>query len=411
MSAGPAHLSGTPGDRLAAAGAAGLRKAGAVLGAAGAALCLLALFVGSDAARRFSFAYLCGALFLWAVVLGSLFVVALQHITGAVWSIVIRRVAEMFAAAIGLVALLFLPVLAAALLGPRAGLFPWADPEIVRGDHLIEMKRAYLNVPFFLARSALFFALWIAYERWIVGRSLRQESAAGGQETLRAARRASGHFMIVFALSVTFAAIDWMMSLEPRWFSTLYGVYVWSGMVPAALAAITLAVLWLRRAGLLGDGLVRPDHLYNLGALLFAFVCFWGYLAASQFMLIWYANLPEESIFYVARMGPGWAAVSVALPVLRFAVPFLLLLPRRAKMSPRVLAVASLLVLAGQWLDLYWLVMPHFAAGAPVFGWQEFGPVLLMTGVLLLWAGRFVGKHAMLPAWDPKFDLSRDFHL
>ena len=407
MSAAPIHVPETP----PAAGPSRALKAGIVLAAAGGAVCLLTLCTGPGAVRRFFFDYLWGALFAWSVVLGSLFLVALLHLTGAVWAVGIRRTAEVLAAAVGLVAVLFVPVLAGAVLGPRAGLYPWADPALAHADHLIAAKSAYLNVPFFVLRAILFFALWIGYAHAIAGRSLRAGAGADGRELLRCARGASAHFMIVFAFSVTFAAIDWIMSLDPRWFSTLYGVYVWSGMVLAALACVTLAVLWSRRAGVIDPALARPDHLYNLGALLFAFVCFWGYLAASQYMLVWYANLPEETAYFAHRIGPGWAPLSVALPVVRFALPFFILLSRRAKMHPLSLAAASLLIIAGQWLDLHWLVMPHFAADAPALGWQELGPVLLMTGVLLLWFARSARARAMVPDRDPRLEACRGFHL
>jgi len=366
----------------------------------------LAAFAADQGLRRFAFGYLWGFAFLWTVVLGSLFFVGLHHVTGAVWSVVLRRVAEMLAAPVTLVAVLFLPVAAFAFL-PGSGLFPWLDTAAVEGDHVLEAKTAYLNLPFFLVRALVFFGLWFAYARVFVRRSLRQDSDGGSE--LRSLRTMSTHFMVVFAFTATFAAFDWIKSLDPHWFSTIFGVYVWSGMVVTSLAVMTLATLWLRAEGKLGD-VVRPDHLYNLGGLLFAFTCFWGYIAFSQYMLIWYANIPEETIYFAHRLEHGWLPVSLVLGLLRFVLPFLLLLSRRAKTAPRVLIPVSLLVIVGQWLDLYWLIMPQLGA-EPVFGIFECGPPLLMTGILLLWMNRFTKRHPMLPKQDPAFTQSCEFHL
>jgi hypothetical protein len=224
-------------------------------------------------------------------------------------------------------------------------------------------------------------------------------------------RRAAGPFMVVFAFTATFAAIDWLMSLEPHWFSTIFGVYVFSGMVVAALSVITIATIWLRATGRIDATVVTDDHLYNLGALLFAFVCFWAYIAFSQYMLIWYANVPEESFYIVRRLEGGWKSVSVGLALARFVVPFLVLLSRRAKTNPRILVAISLFLLGGQVLDLYWLVMPQASPSGPVLGWTEIGPPLLLAGAFLLAVARFMRRHAMVAIGDPGFEESRRFHL
>ena len=199
--------------------------------------------------------------------------------------------------------------------------------------------------------------------------------------------------MLIFALTVTFAAFDWLMSLEPHWFSTIFGVYVFSGMVLTALAAITITTIWLRGTGRLGKGVVGDGHLYNLGALLFAFVCFWAYIAFSQYMLIWYGNLPEESFFLLRRQEGGWLGFSVVLALVRFVVPFLALLSRRAKTNAVWLFWVSILILVGQLLDVYWLIMPQLHVEHPVLGWQELGPVLLVSGLVVLMLARFLRRH------------------
>ena len=387
-----------------------LSRTAGVLIVVGLALGVLSLWSEGDR-LRLGFAYLWGFSFLWTIVLGCLFFVALQYLTGSIWSVVVRRVAEMLAAPIWLVAVLFVPIVVFGLVFDGLRLFPWADATLVRDDHLLQGKQAYLNIPFFTARAVLYFALWIAFARYFVGTSLKLDRREAGAEAVVSMRRMAAPFMLIFAGTTTFAGIDWIMSLNPHWFSTIFGVYLFSGMVVASLAAITIATVWLRWTGRLDPKVVTEDHLYSLGALLFAFVCFWAYIAFSQYMLIWYANIPEESFYLCKRLEGGWVRISVALAVVRFAIPFLLLLPRRAKMNPTILLWASVLMLVGQLLDLYWLIMPELHEAGPVLGWPELGPPLLMTGLLVLYVSWFLRRHAPLAIGDPLLDESRRFRL
>ncbi len=376
----------------------------------GAVFSAMGLFA-DEGPSRFGFGYLWAFAFGWSIVLGSLFFVALQHVTHSVWSVVIRRVAEMFASPMWLIAVLFIPVLLFAIFNDSFGIFPWLDPAVVEGDHLLEEKEPYLNLPFFGVRAGVFFLVWMAFTAFFIRRSTQQDSGEMDVSKTRAMRRAAAPFMLIFALTVTFASFDWFMSLEPHWFSTILGVYVFSGMTLAALAAITIAVIWMRGRGMLGDGIVTGDHLYSLGALLFAFTCFWAYIAFSQYMLIWYANIPEETLWYDHRLGHGWLVVTLVLAALRFFLPFALLLSREAKMNPRLLVATSVLVLIGELVDLYWLIMPQLHHDGPVLSWQELGPVLLLSGVLIIFVMRFLVRHRPLPVGDPLLQESRDFHL
>lgn len=388
---------------------AGVNRTAAALLACGGALSAAALLVGGDTSR-FGFAWLWGFSFVWSIVLGSLCFVGLQHLTHSIWSVVLRRVAEMLASPMWLIGLLFLPVLLFGCLTDRFGLYPWLDKAMVQQDHLLHAKQAYLNAPFFAIRSIVFFALWIAFAACFVRSSIRAEAGDGVREAL-AMRKWSVPFMPIFAVTVTFAGVDWIMSLEPKWFSTIFGVYIFSGLFVAALAAITLMTLALERSGRFGDGFLTRDHLYNLGALQFAFTCFWAYIAFSQYMLIWYGNMPEETFYLHDRLVGGWLVVSVALAALRFVVPFLMLLSRRAKMDRRVLWWSSIILLAGQLLDLYWLIMPARFRDRPVFGWQELGPLLLSVGVLLWCVGRFLARCRAVAVGDPLLEQSRQFRL
>jgi len=310
-----------------------------------------------------------------------------------------------------LVAILFLPVLIFCLWNDQFSLYPWLDHEHVAHDHLLQEKQVYLNLPFFAGRAVVFFALWIAFAAHFVGNSLKQDAGERGVEASLRMRKTSAPFVMIFAVTATFAGIDWLMSLEPHWFSTIFGVYVFSGMVLTALAIITLATIGLRSSGRLGSEVVGEGHLYNLGALMFAFVCFWAYIAFSQYMLIWYGNIPEESFYMVHRLEGDWLLVSAALALMRFVIPFLALLSRGAKTNPRLLLWVSMLLLVGQLLDLYWLIMPEIHRDGPVIGWQELGPLLLLIGALILYVSRFLKTHLPVSVGDPLLEESRQYYI
>ncbi len=379
--------------------------------AIGALLSALTWFAGDAGRVRFGFAWLWGFTFVWSVALGSLFFIALHHLAHAVWSVVVRRVAEMLAAPMWLLGLLFVPVLLFALWNDQFQLFPWLDAATVEQDHLLQGKTPYLNYTFWAIRAVAFFALWIGFTRFFVGRSLAQDRGAGGAASTARMRTLSAPFMLLFAGSMTFAGIDWMMSLEPHWFSTIFGVYLFAGMVLSSLAAITLVTIWLMKSGRLEPELITRHHIYNLGALQFTFVCFWAYIAFSQYMLIWYANMPEETFYLAHRLEGNWLGVSAALALVRFAIPFMALLSQRAKMNTTILIWVSVLMLGGQLLDLYWLIMPQFHVEGPILGWQELGPLLLMLGAIGLCTARFVKRHSPLATGDPLLAESRKFHL
>ena len=374
------------------------------------AIMTAAAFMTDDAKTRLASGYLIGFGFVWAIVLGSLFFVALQHVTGSVWSVTMRRVAEMLASPMGLVALLFVPVAVFAVMGTTFHLFEWTDPSHVEGDPILEGKTPYLNIPFWLLRAAFFFLLWTIGAWYFVRQSLKQDTGEAGAGATVNMRKFAAPFMILFGLTLTFAAFDWMMSLEPHWFSTIYGVYVFSGVTLSGLAAITLLVLAFRKQGWIDQSLVGADHLYSLGGLLFAFTCFWAYISFSQFMLIWYANIPEETIWYVKRMQGGWGVITWLVAFVRFVLPFFLLLPRDAKSDPKRLKLAAWLILAGQLVDLYWLIAPAHLE-APKLPLAEFGPALLLSGVLVLALGRFLARHRVVAVGDPLLEKSRQFHL
>ena len=370
------------------------------------------LFAGYDSNQetRLAFDWLWSFFFVWSVVIGCLFLLALHYLTHAAWSVVLKRVMDMLASTAWVLPVLFAPIVLFVMQPGRFHLFPWLEPANCEpGSFRLE----YLNRPFFLARSAGCLAIWVAFAFYFVSRSLRQDTLQpeGTVAGLRRLRAVSAPFMLLFAATVTIASIDWAMSLQPHGASTMFPVYVFAGMTVSGLSAVTLATLWLRRTGRISAAVVRDEHLYSLGGLIFAFVCFWGYISFSQYMLIWYANLPEESGFILQRTCGGWLGVTVALWIIRFGIPFVVLLSRSAKMRPAVLAWMSILLLIGQLLDLYWLILPAYHSGDPTFGWQECGPLLLVIGVFGLAIARFVSRHRPVAVGDPMLDQSLKFKL
>ena len=353
-------------------------------------------------AKRAAFNNIILFLFVTSIAGGALFLIALEYIAGAVWSVPIRRVIEFLA---GLTPLL--PLLAIPLLANLHDLFHWTHAESVAGDPVLKGKEAYLNVPFFLARFGAVFVLWNLFYFVFVRNSRAQDRSGDPRLTTRNIRLAAV-FIPVFGITITVLAVDWMMSLEPHWFSTIFGVYYFSGTVLAGVAAVTYAAVRLHEKGLLPA--LRRDHFYSLGALMFAFINFWAYIAFSQFLLIWYANIPEESYWFMARWQNGWQYVSVLLIVVHFAVPYFALLTQDSKMDPRRLKLMALWILAAHVLDLYWLIMPTYSPEVTV-GWMEVLFPVLAAGLGIAAFGWQMKRANLVPVKDPKLQRGMDFRL
>ncbi|ATB48608.1 hypothetical protein [Corallococcus macrosporus] len=314
---------------------------------------------GLAAPREAAYGYLFAFAYWLSLGLGALLILAAFHAARARWPTVLRRPLELMATCCPLFAAFFIPV---ALSLPL--LFPWVRPPPDLGSHGLELlahKRPYLNVPFFLVRACFYFAVWGAVGGLLYRWSVRQDTEADlGARSVRLTqwqRRLSAGALPVVVLCVSFASLDWLMSLEPLWKSTVYGLYVGCGAVVAALSAVAvLAAAW-RGPGQFG-ALMGPRHFQRLGTLLLAFVCLWAYCGYSQFMLMWVASLPEEVPWYRARLDGGWRQVAVLLAVGHFAVPFFLLLVRRVKQRPRALGLVAAWLLLMRAVDLYWLVVP-----------------------------------------------------
>lgn len=353
-------------------------------------------------------AILVASLYLAGMGLAGLFFVALQYASGATWSVVFRRVPEAMAAvlpfaAVGLAAVFIL----------RPEIYPWwahlADE--TEGTHAF--KAIWLSRPFFLARAAIYLTTWIVFSTLIVSNSRRQDADGDAVHTRRNVSLSVGFFP-VFAITVCLASFDWIMSLEPNWSSTIFGVYNFAGLFAGGLAGIIVLVVVLQNLGPRGvgplHGLVTAEHLHDLGKLLFGFCTFWVYIWFAQYMLIWYANIPEETTHYVARLHGLWAPLFLLNICLNWLVPFLVLLLRGTKREPSVIVKVALAVLVGRSLDLYLMVIPPCAGASPVFGLWEAGPLLLAGATCALVVLRALAKAPIIPVRDPLLSGSLHHH-
>jgi len=381
-----------------------------IIGAASLLLSLLLGYLADHSLRRFSFAYLTNFAFFLSIALGALFFVLLQHLTKAGWSVNVRRIAELLAATLPVLAILALPILFA-VLANKGTLYPWARPPDDL-DHLALEKRAWLNPCFFSLRIIFYFAIWSALALWYWHSSTKQDSTADPILTRRM-ELLSPPAMIIFALTLTFASWDLFMSLDPRWSSTIYGLYYFSGAALGCFSAIILIAFTLHRGGFLLRG-ITAEHYHDLGKFLFAFVFFWGYIAFSQYMLVWYASIPEEITFYRLRGATSvpadinaWTSISLLLLFGQLLIPFAALLSRHLKRRPALLAFCAAWVLVFHWLDCFWLIMPQYdTTGALHLGLIEIASLIGIGGLFLGSLLRLASRHSLRPIADPRLQES-----
>lgn len=371
-------------------------RLGAIAGLAALALSGLGLAVNRD---QFFRSWLVSYLFWLGPALGSLGILMLQHITGGRWGVALRRTLEAGARTLPLMALLFLPIVFG-----MGRLFEWADPEVVAHDPLLQHKAFYLNRGFFLVRALVYFALWIGVATYLSHWSIRQDD----QASPRIDRRL--HFMsraglAIYALTMTFAAVDWAMSLEPHWFSHIYGVIVIGGQILTAMMFAVVIAVRLSTIPRVGE-FVNADRFQDFGKLLLAFIMLWAYFALSQFLIIWSANLPEETPWYLTRRSGGWHVLAVALVVFHFIVPFALLLSRNLKRTPAVLGGVVLGLLFMRFIDVYWLVAPSFHPEGLSPHWLDAATLVAIGGVWVALFVRNLRQHPVLPLNDRYYQLS-----
>ncbi len=369
-------------------------RAALVAGGIAAVLCVIGGTIdgGGQVFRSYLVAYL-----YWASAsLGSVALLMINHVTGGAWGVAIRRFLEAMIRLFPVLALLFLPI---ALGLPH--LYDWARPDAVAHDELLRHKSAYLNVPFFLARTAGYFVVWTLVSRVLLRWSEAQDGTTDALPTERLELVSRGGLLLM-GLTMSFASIDWMMSLEPHWFSTIYGVIFMGGAVLTAMAlAIVLSAL-ARDGTRLADA-ITPEQFHDLGKLLLAFTMLWAYFNVSQFIIVWSGNLPEEISWYLARTRGGWRAITIALVLVQFVLPFVILLSRAVKRRPGVLGAVAAAMLVARFVDMYWMIVPSFDGGG--FHWLDVAAFVAVGGVFVGLAIRQLAGHPLVPVNDPSLPL------
>lgn len=352
---------------------------------------------------QFFFSYLVNFAFFSSIALGSLFFVMLQHLTRSEWSAVLRRIPEAISSNMWIWALFIIPI----LLGMHS-LYHWTHADVVAADPVLQGKEPYLNTPFFIIRQVIYFGLWSFLGYQMYQKSVEMdETGDWGLQTLL--RRTSGPGIFFFAITLAFASFDWLMTLDPHWYSTIFGVYYFAMSFQGLFAALILIVMFLWNQGLLTNT-IKKGHIYDLGVQLFGFTVFYAYIAFSQFLLIYYANIPEETVWYLERFAGGYEYLAYFYLFGRFVIPFVVLLPKWTKSNLKIVGTISALILVSHLVELYWIVMPVLHHHGFHFDWITITSFLGLGGIFMgLFFYQFK-QNKMVPINDPKLADSLDKH-
>jgi len=346
---------------------------------------------------HFFHGYLVGFIFWTGVTVGSLALLMLQHLTGGAWGLLIRRVLEASTRTLPLMLLLFIPI----AIGLKH-IYPWTDAAVMNSTPALQKKISFLSPSFFILRAFVYFAIWSALAIGLNWLSLQQDRAAS-QQVRKRMQMISGPGLVLTIICITFAAIDWVMSLDPAWYSTIYGLIFVAAWALSALAFTILIMNWLAAREPM-SAVVQPRHSHDWGNLTLTLVMLWTYFAFSQYLLIWSGNLPEETTWYVARKHGGWGAIALAVVIFQFAFPFLMLLSRATKKNAQRLAMLAALILVMRVIDVIWLIEPTYSRGDFVFNWMDYAAPIAIGG---LWLGTFawqLQKRPLLPINDPQLE-------
>lgn len=351
---------------------------------------------------RFFRSYIVAFAFTAATGLGAFFFVMVQYLSGSAWSVTVRRIMENIMVTLPFGALLFIPV----ALGLK-DIYSWTNATLVAHDTVLQSKSGYLSQNFFLLRAYVFFGLWSLWIFSIYRQSTKQDTEKSVRQMHIASKwSAPGLFLVVVV--GTLASFDWLMSIEPKWYSTIFGLYILSGGALSFMSVVTLVALGFRRSGILTKS-ITMEHYHDLGKWMFALTAFYTYIAFSQYILIWYANLPEETIWYRHRTAGSWLFWGLAMPFIRFIIPFFTLLCRPAKRNLTILGLVAVWCLVVEYVDLYWIVMPEYYKDGPQIHWLDFATLAATLSLcgLVFW-GRF-RKHKMVPVGDLRFEQGLHF--
>ncbi|MCA8988452.1 MAG: quinol:cytochrome C oxidoreductase [Planctomycetaceae bacterium] len=365
------------------------------------------LATSSQNTDRLQYSYLLNFCFVLSICLGALFFVLIQHITRAGWSAVVRRLAEIMTTGFLPLALLFIPIVLLVINGSSV-LFEWNNHEVAQNDPLLKHKMIFLNEWWFSLRAIVYFAFWIVCGKFYLSSSTRQDQS-GDPRLTQSMGSWSAICLILFALSISFAAIDWIMSLDPRWFSTIIGVYYFANANVAFYATLAITVYLLNSSGLLVNT-ISVEHRHDIGKLLFGFNCFWAYIAFSQYLLYWYANIPEETMWFMRRQENGWEVVSMILICGHFVIPFLGLMSRTVKRNPSKLLFWAVFLLTMCWIDLYWLIIPEVSPENPALSLLDLTSLVGIAGITLAGILKLSDQVSLLARKDPRIQESLSFH-
>jgi hypothetical protein len=373
---------------------AGLQRRFLLAGLAAVAVSLVGLFLNP---RQFLQSYLMGYMLCLGVTLGCLALGMIHQLSGGAWGVVLRRPIGAASRTLPVMTALFLPI----AIGVKL-LYPWTNADLVAQSEFLHHKHIYLNIPFFLIRAAVYFVVWNALAYFLSAWSLEQDRNPDPRIARRMQRLSAGG-LLGYGLTITFASFDWLMSLDPEWFSTMYGVLIIGGQGLSALAFLILVVAWLSARPPL-DRIVQPSHFHDLGNLMLAFVMLWAYFSFSQYLIIWSGNLPLEIGWYKHRLDGSWRGVGLSLILFHFAVPFVLLLSRTMKRERASVVKIAAWILVMRVVDLFWLIAPEFHQESVWVSWLD---VVLPLALGAVWLGCFFWQlrgRAILPVHDPEFD-------
>lgn len=369
----------------------------AIAGVVGLVLFLIGVVIEPrQALTSYVFAYAT----VFTIVLGALIQLMMSQVTGARWFTVMRRIALGISGAMPAIVVLALPLLVGV-----AAIYSWTSPATLpsQARSIVERKGAWLNIPFFVVRGVVYLAAWVLIDALVRRWSLRLDALEGmaTADTTRRIRRLSALGLVIVGLTMTFASFDWLMSLDPTWYSTVYGVYVFAGGFLAALGLIAVVARTASRPGAALDGVVTPEHFGALGKLQLTFVIFWAYIAFSQFLVIWIGDIPLDASWYVTRGSGSWGTLALVVVLGQFAIPFLVLLPRTTKRRATLMWSLGILLLVMHVLDVYWLVLPALHPSGISISWLDLAGLLMVAGFVTAFALRRARSVRVLPINDP----------
>lgn len=351
--------------------------------------------------QRFFSSYLYGFVYFMGISVVALFFCTLQYLVNAGWSALVRRIPEFFAAFVPIIIIGMLPIIFDVWVTHK--LYHWTHHEIYEKgnpafDPILATKQPYLNPIFFTIRLFIYCGIWFVMYKFIVGNSQKQDDSNIDYTPSRKNLKRAAPFVLLFALSLTFAGVDFVMSIDPHWFSTMFGVYFFAGNFVATLSIIAIFIVNLRNEGHLKG--VTDEHYHDIGKFMFAFTVFWTYITFSQYFLIWYGNMPEETMFFIHRFHGGWEWVGYTIVFGHFIIPFIILLTQNNKRNPKVLVGVGFWMIIMHAVDLAFIIFPQYSSTFR-FGWQEISGWLFFAGAFAFIITKQFRSRSIVPVNDP----------